>query len=434
MRKVFLNSTYLFLFLGILFGGAVQAQPSSSPIHLTEKDLIQRVQANNNIVQASVHQTQSHSYKTGYLKRSWWPKLSLSYGHESFRYVTSEYLSQPYFMAELEMNLFNGGQDHVRAKALELNHLQAEAQQKVVYFEQLEEARKLYWTLVYIKNHMKTFDQTLVALKKLKSKAVRRVRSGLATDSDRLIFEIKEEELRQEQVQNRFEYLRAEQRLKIILGFEPQENIIIAQSELHHDHDWEEIFNPHSEHTHDHSEHDYILQPQVLGLSSEKQKLKLMDKRWWPRVDAYAGFIQNNLRSDYDRPLSSDRQQTVFGLRASWDLDNLWQWSHEKNSALSMAKAQEYKLKHEQAILTYEVHAEVEELRMLDQLLHGAQKNITRTQRWYRQIEREYDRGVKNSEDMLSAIEKLMAVEIKKNTIIKDFQMAKAHLMTKFAQ
>jgi outer membrane protein len=83
-----------------------------------------------------------------------------------------------------------------------------------------------------------------------------------------------------------------------------------------------------------------------------------------------------------------------------------------------------------------EAHMENEfsELRFLHDQVHDAEANIARAERYYKLTQSEYARGVKNSPDVLGASEKLFDSRLKRIELIREFQVAKAHLLAKLGR
>lgn len=77
---------------------------------------------------------------------------------------------------------------------------------------------------------------------------------------------------------------------------------------------------------------------------------------------------------------------------------------------------------------------EVSELRFLHDQVHDAEDNIARAERYYKMTQSEYARGVKNSPDVLGASEKLFESRSKRIELIREFQVAKAHVLAKLGR
>lgn len=395
-------------------------------LHLTEEVLQQRIADNNDLVQAAHKHVEGLQLQTQYFTRSFIPSLSLVYGQESFKYVSNRFDQDPYWGVELGVNLFNGGRDRIQGLLQGLEIQKGESQQKITYFSQLQEGRRLFWKLVYLKHYIKMHERALSLVGRNKSQALKRIRAGLATGSDRIVFEIKEEEIRQQQIRNHLLYAQEEQKLRIVLGLNDKDRILITQ-DFTHDHNWEDIV----EHSED--SHEYMLKPEKLEVASLNLQAEQSSRYWLPKVDAYATLLQNNLRMDYERMSRPDRRQTVFGIKVSWDIENLWQTHTQAQVATAMSQAQELRYQYQRRQLIHKIHTDIQELKMLDSLIHGAESNIEKAQKLYDMVRSEYARGVKNSEDMLMATEKLVASELRKYQILKDYHEARIDIMSKLA-
>ena len=80
-----------------------------------------------------------------------------------------------------------------------------------------------------------------------------------------------------------------------------------------------------------------------------------------------------------------------------------------------------------------EAHLETEMagVSFLHDQFHAAEENITRATKYHELTKSEYARGVKNSPDMLGAAEKLFEMRHKRLEIIRDYQIAKGHILSK---
>ena len=80
-----------------------------------------------------------------------------------------------------------------------------------------------------------------------------------------------------------------------------------------------------------------------------------------------------------------------------------------------------------------EAHLETEMagVSFLHDQVHAAEENIARATKYHDLTKSEYARGVKNSPDMLGAAEKLFEMRHKRLEIIRDYQIAKGHILSK---
>jgi outer membrane protein TolC len=101
-----------------------------------------------------------------------------------------------------------------------------------------------------------------------------------------------------------------------------------------------------------------------------------------------------------------------------------------KQEALGLAKISEQQ--------KYEIHVHVEnemsELDLLHSQVHLAEENIKLAEKYYKLTESEYSRGVKNSPDVLGASNRLLEIKDKQLQIVRDFQISKAHILSKIGK
>ena len=69
---------------------------------------------------------------------------------------------------------------------------------KVVVFKQIEMARKKYWEILYLKQVLGQYEIARTLFEKNRREAIKRIKSGVATESDKYEFEIKNVELNQD--------------------------------------------------------------------------------------------------------------------------------------------------------------------------------------------------------------------------------------------
>ncbi len=408
-------------FISLLIGCTVSAQEK---LNLTEDAIPDLVKNGNQIVKSERKNIQASEERTGFFKRSLIPKASLQIGQETFKYVTDDYTSGPYYKAGVDINLYNGGRDRLTEETNKVNLGIAQSQKEISLYAQIEEARKTYWNAIYLKYLVEKLEEGLGWIANSKNAAVKRINSGVSTNSDKFEFEIKDVEINQDIERAKLALEKHNQYLKVLVGVESSVELVFGQS-LSHDHNWKNLV------LHSEDEHSYLFETEKLEIEKKQLQSKLGGSQWLPSIDGYAFLMQNNLRQDFDRPLASDREQTVFGIKATWTLTDFFEGNAKKQSAKALADSQKYRLLFNKRKVENDLHIELKELELLDKLVHDADENIDRSQKFFALISKEYKRGVKTSGDMLLATEKLINSHVRKMAIVRDFHIAKAHVMRK---
>jgi outer membrane protein TolC len=124
----------------------------------------------------------------------------------------------------------------------------------------------------------------------------------------------------------------------------------------------------------------------------------------------------------------------VIGLRVSLTLFDGLTAYRESSALKAESQAAEFDLAFQREDMLAHIHNELSELELLHSQVHDAEVNIKRAFRYYSLTQSEYSRGVKNSPDVLGAAEKLFDMKQKHLAIIRDFQIAKAHVLSKLGR
>lgn len=364
----------------------------------------------------------SDSRAQGHLVRTFFPELQLYAAEENFKIGSQPDKTQPQAGLLLQMNLFNGGRDSLEAEIRATTSSMRKFQLKRVESEELQKARQIYWELLYTQEQIELLLNTSKMNLQNLNAAERRIRNGVATESDRMEFEMKTVDLKRELEEARLKLKSQKSELAILLGTDDEE--IIFGDRLLHDRDFEKLLQHKSE------DHDFLYREAELGSEHSRLLARSQQRIWWPRLEAYAAYNQYSER-EKEHPDSKDRTETVLGLKLSISLAAGLQ-SQKESQALALESEGNLKLAklHRREV---DVHLtnEINELRFLHDQVHDSEENIKRAEKYYKLTQSEYVRGVKNSPDVLGASEKLFEMRRKRLEIIRDFQISKAHALSK---
>lgn len=362
--------------------------------------------------------------KEGSLSRSFLPKLEMHAGQEAFKKGLSPQKNQPSYGIEAKVNLFNGGQDRIESDIRALSTQKKSLQLVRVTAEELLSARKLFWEILYSQEKINLLESVNKINSQNADSALKRIRSGVATESDKMEFEIKAVNLKQELELTKLQFKTQTDELKILLNIDSSETLQLPK-EIGHEHDFENDVK------HSHQDHDILakeaeMQADLGLLASQKFK-----RGWWPKIDAVAGFNQFNEREEDGSPESEQRQESYIGLTVSLSFSDSFE-SHKESEAQAKEAAAFRKLAEYQRKQAHtHVENEVAELKLFHNQIHDAEENINRAEKYYKLTQSEYARGVKNSLDMLSAAEKIFEVKNRRLEILKDFNLKQAHVLAK---
>lgn len=365
-------------------------------------------------------QLEAAEARAGYFGQSFIPRLELYAHQESFKIGREEQKSQPTYGAELKLNLFNGGMDRLEGQIRQLEITKRQFQIQKTMAEELLKGRQLYWQMSFIAKKKDLLSKMLDLNQNNLRGALKRIRSGVATDSDRFEFEMKDVDLRRDVKGTDLELKSLSQEMNLLLDL-PTDNTYQLQEELGHDHDFSTELKAQT------AENSFWFMDQKT--ESEQKDLSAVQagRDLWPKLEAFAGYNQYNEREkEYSE--ASDRTETVMGLRLSVqfeDISSLKDSSSLKRQALADKKLAELQKKSVDVALENEIRR----LSFLHDQVHEAEENINRAERYYKLTQSEYSRGVKNSPDVLGASDKLYERRQKYYEILRDFQLSRAQAL-----
>lgn len=410
--------------LFLLFGGVSSGTAATK--ELTFEELKVLLEKRNDRVKATQLEVEASKNRQGTLLRSFMPAVELYGGQESFKIGQQTQKNQPTYGAEVKVNLFNGGRDQLQSEVRELTLAQKENQLTRVFSEELQKARVLFWEIMYSQEVIALIESTIRINDQNLASAQRRIRSGVATESDRFEFEMKSVDLKRDLEEAKLKLANQKRDLAVLLNLEENEEMRFPKR-LAHEHNFEDLLK------HSHKDHDFLfkedeLQAQVVSLSAKKQR-----RRWWPTVDAYVAYSQFNER-EKDFSEASDRTEAVVGVRMNLSLSAGLEASREAFALAQEAEASQSLAKYKRKQIEVHFENELSELRLRHDQVHNAEENIQRADRYYKLTQSEYARGVKNSPDVLGASDKLFEMKKKRLEIIRDFQLSKSHILIKIGR
>jgi outer membrane protein len=370
-------------------------------------------------LKASELQKQAAERREGHFLRSFLPKVQGVANLEKFQRGTGSWNSQPSFGLEAKLNLFRGGRDYLEEKVRELESQRRAALQEETTIEELEKALQHLWRYRFSQEKEKLLKASIERNEKNLQAALQRIRSGVATASDRYEFEINASELNRELILIDEEIDHEKKELALLLGV-PLEDLVVNQP-FQHDHEFTQLKAQTAN-------ADILVRDLELAAQQAQSRARQEAKRWWPSVDAYGLLLQKNQREE-NLASAKDRREAALGLQLSMEIP--WDSGWESAALAREAEATEILAEQEKRELHLSLEIEWVEIQLMHDQVHEAEENIVRAQKYFQSTLQEYARGVKNSPDVLGASDKLFAMEIKRLEIIRNFQIAQSHYWAK---
>lgn len=402
---------------------------AAAPVEVKFDQLKSLLESRNVRVQAAQLELTAAKDREGSLVRSFFPEVELYGAQQTFKTGINPQKTQPSYGAEVKLNLFRGGKDQLQSEIHNLQTDRKTVQLKQVVNEELQKVREIYWEIVFSQEQMGLIEAALKMNTQNLASAERRIKGGVATESDRVEFEMKAVDLKRELSSAQVKLANLKREMAVHLKFKLDSEFTFPKT-LEHSHDYEVMLQ------HQESDHDFLFMDDLLKGRQSELTAKSKGRDYWPQVEAFAAYNKFAEQGEFDPPRVAleDRNSTIFGVRVRLGLDNVFESSVEAQALAKEAQANlkvaEIKKDEAEAVILNEMSA----LRLLHDLVHDAEENIRRAEKYYQLTRSEYSRGVKNSPDILGASERLFENRLKRLQIIKDFQIAKSHILTKIGK
>ncbi len=384
--------------------------------------LFNQVIKNNLAVQSQGKTIESEKVNKGYLGRSFYPTLSLELGQENFQTGSYKTRSQPHGMLEARFNLFRGGRDKIESRIKNIYTQISEYKRDLSIREEINKIRKLQYQIMFNMELVSILKKELAVNKRINAQALQRAKSGVTTRTDTLEFTINESELIEsiESLEHENKILKIG--IKPLLGISQDEEINFSMI-LEHQHDDELISRGYSFNKH----------PEVATLHAEFASLsnqQEMKQRWWtPSLDLYGGYYLYTLR-DRDYLAMRERDDRVVGLRLTMELFDGRKGSTESSAAHYQAESKRMMARHTEKQTEARFLMLKEDLKHTHEVMHYVLDRIKKSKDYLDLTLKEYDRGIKNSLDALTAMQRYYRYEKQYLEKKKEYQVIKADLLS----
>lgn len=397
-----------------------------SALEITSKNIKELLEQKNPRISASQYQIQAAKEKEGVLLRSFFPSLKFTASHESFKTGIDQYRTQPTYGAEGILNLYNGGKDslesEIRKNTSELQSVQA---QQVLNLE-LQKARSYYWEIIYLQNKLQLIKDAIEINKSNTAAAIRRIKSGVATNTDQLEFDMEAVNLKRDHDFADIQLKNTINILLVLFNFDSNQKVEFKE-ELTHEHEIDPSLSNNPQNF-DFQYKNLVLHSQINSLQADQ-----LERNLWPKLDVFASYYQFNQR-EKDFISSIDRDEYAFGLRMTVDFPAGFESNREAASFYYQSKSAASLANIQKREIETHMNNKMSELNFLHDQVHNADENIKRALSYYKSTQSEYQRGVKNSPDVLAASQRLFEMKHKRLELVRDFQVSKGHLLAQMGQ
>lgn len=398
---------------------------------VTTTNIKELIVAGNQNISAARMDADAAVTRTGHFPRSFYPSVEFRLERERNLGDAESDLSTGIdprdvvsFGVDISVNIFSGGRDRFQEEARKATADRKDFELRRITSGEIEKGRISLLKILYLQEKIDLLNEAISINAENLAATRKRIRSGVATQSDRFDFEMKDVDLRRDLAAATLE-LAAERRLIVVLaGLDREIDSISFPEKLNHDHDDDSTI------TFTNREHEFLVKEHELRALELELAAKKGLRDGWPRLDLFASY--NRYGEGYESTSAAEHPRgTSFGARISVDLLTGIGGRLEANSLMKESKAAKIRADSARRDVESHLKTELEALSFLHDQVHVAAENIVRAMKYHELTKDEYRRGVKNSPDMLGASEKLYEMRHKHLEIILEHQIAKAHILSK---
>lgn len=422
MRRI---QTVVVIFWGLLVGGSASGKTVSGDV----SELRAIINANNKAVAAAKAEVAAAAERRGSLMRSFLPEMGFHGGRKAKHDGGFSLAEPPFIGADVRVNLFRGGRDGIDDSMREVALRRLTSTVRRVIVTEVEKAASSWWQIAYLKEREALLRKMIDLNQQNLLAAQRRIKSGVAADSDRFEFEIHKSSLERELALTSVQSGAEKRLLRTYLGLD--EGVAVdVDSKLSHDHDFENKLK------FDVQQVEYLFADHAYKSEEDALMAKASSREWWPRFDAYIEYEKSawpDAKELGDARQNENGAETTVGVSVSLNLPAGMEGVRESRALLARSSAGRLLAEAGKQETLAHLENEIAQLRFLHGQVHEAEQNIARAERYYRSTQSEYARGVKNSPDVLGASQKLFEMHHDRLEITKNFEVAKSHVLAKIS-
>ena len=417
------SSVFFLLYFGcFIFLAHSRAElTSKKSLEISYEDLSKMVSQKNEKVQSAVFALKAQEERTGSWGRSFAPKFAIVAGNEEYSSDIDTRARQPYIKLNTSINVYRGGKDLIENDARHAGVRAARAEFSYELNAEIKEARQTYWKLIAIQKILVDRKESIKKNEVYTKSASRKVVAGLATNSDVLQFELHKTLLTQGIKKLEIQEDAYKNRLSTALGLDEHENLIVKT----------EFPKPKEILAHvEPLKAEQQLEIKTLNERRDLERLKQEQaSRWWsPSVDLYSSYGVPSLSADYNRSLAQAKE-FAFGVRVSFDLGEGGDALRESRARAHEALSLERKSAHRIREISAKDHELRHDIKLFNSLIIDSDRDIEKAEKFLKLTESEYNRGVKNGPDLISAFQKYDEFKDRRTELYREYYETEAELL-----
>lgn len=380
-------------------------------------ELTEEAERNNLELKQAQENLQALQFKKSSLRGAFTPQLSVDGSVQNAQFDDERNKATSLY-GKAEWNLYNGGADQIAYELQNNEILIQEKRLRSLKSKTKAEVSKIYYELQFILESLSLKERALQLNAQQMKIAKSKNSSGFTTNSDVLEFDLRESTLKSDLILLNQQLEKKSRELDVILSRPSQNQSLAVRGHLTRDLS-----------SFDRNELLKKIQNQNEQILKSQQEVQEAEYEW---QQARSQFLPKlNLEGRYGRLASEEKgfkenNNFFVILKMSWNLFSGFKDSYATKSANSKRIAQQLDLQQKNIALTAELDSILAEIKALNIRLDLEEKNLERSEKYYKLTLDEYRRGVKNSPDMVGASERLLETRIRNLEYRRDLMLAKA--------
>lgn len=364
---------------------------------------------------------QAEESQISVFKSDYFPDLGVSVGGEgqSSSYGVARKKSAAVAYAYGRYNLFNGFRDQAQVDISRKSYAFVESELKEREFLLGLEVEEIFFKYLYLKNNLKIYEKALSTGQDQQKMVQRKMGVGQASMADLMEFKLQSSLLSSEIQSIKQELHAAKLAMVRILGLEIGYELEPV-GDLPHYHVVEtlqELLGSIKD-----SSQDVVRG--AIDVSISQLEAKKAKSGWLPSIDLE---IKGGYLPLGERPESGGSSVSGIVL-ANWEFFSGFKTVASNDVSVAQMYAKDHELKNK--ILTHMTTVEnlYTKLKSIEQRVDTEESNLESADKYYKTVISEYQRGIKNSPDVKSALELFKDVQLRKENFKYEFILAKITL------
>lgn len=322
---------------------------------------------------------------------------------------------------KLEWNLFRGGRDSAKLDLAAAQETYSQTLLSLSRGKLTREVARVYYEMLFLLESRDLKEKALSINQDQMKLALRKKNSGFTSEADVIEFELREATLKSDLRLLDQELMSRSRELSSLLGRADTDSKLLVKGHLEKpkpSFDQEKLLRQIEERN-----------PAVLKAKIEHDQslseLSIARSDYYPSLDLETlyGKLANEERVFRDK-----NNYSIF-LKLSIPIFSGLETRNESSARSYFAVAKEAELDRARLNAKKESEDAISELSSLLERLDLEEKNLERSEKYYKITSDEYRRGVKNSPDMVGAAERLLEAKVRNLEFRKSYYLTRLHLL-----